>query len=160
MASWGEFAKAEPDLAAVGTALFLGRDAPRDPPWLGIGLVATLRADGGPRLAPVCPIAVEDRLLLAAVGPKVRDLERDGRYVLHAFLGRDDAEFALRGRAARNDDPRLRAAATLATAGTGMLVDADRETIFELDIERADAAVWEKVGKPGTHPIRKRWRAP
>ena len=92
--SWSEFERERPDLAAAGRELLY---------QFGVGLafLATVRADGGPRLHPVCPV-LADGLLLAHVIPSAKrdDLYRDGRYALHSFP-RDDNEdaFYLTGRA-------------------------------------------------------------
>ena len=46
-----------------------------------------VRADGGPRVHPVCPQVVDGELwvFVIAQSPKRADLERDGRYALHSF---------------------------------------------------------------------------
>jgi hypothetical protein len=157
LVTWGEFEQRAPELATAGARLLGG--SPDEASWLGIGFIATVRSDGGPRLAPVSAIVTRGRLLVAAVPPKRRDLERDGRYVLHAFLGADDAEFSVRGRARGVTDPELAEAAREAVAGTGIFSDpASKEALFELEIQGADGAVWENVGKPGTRPVRRTWR--
>jgi pyridoxamine 5'-phosphate oxidase-like protein len=79
MASWLEFAAAEPRLAAAIQAL-VHQYGP------GLGYLATVRADGGPRVHPVSPVITGDALYCFLIdSPKRRDLERDGRYALHAF---------------------------------------------------------------------------
>lgn len=51
----------------------------------GPGFLATVRKDGGPRVHPVCPIFIGQRLYLMVVpGPKLNDLRRDRRYALHS----------------------------------------------------------------------------
>ena len=49
MASWSEFAVAEPRLAAAIQALVTHYGP-------GLGYLATVRADGGPRVHPVSPV--------------------------------------------------------------------------------------------------------
>ena len=79
MASWSEFAAAEPTLAS-GIRALLQQYGP------GMGYLATVRPDGGPRLHPVSPVLTDERLYCFVVdSPKRRDLERDGRYALHSY---------------------------------------------------------------------------
>lgn len=77
MATWQDFASSAPALAA---------EAKKNLYEVGIGLgfLATVRADGAPRVHPVCPIVSDVGLhVLIVSGPKQRDLRRDGRYALH-----------------------------------------------------------------------------
>jgi hypothetical protein len=94
MASWPEFAAASPRLAEAIREL-VHQYGP------GLGYLATVRADGGPRVHPVSPVITDDGLFCFVVGsPKRRDLERDGRYALHAFPPEDnDDEAYVAGRA-------------------------------------------------------------
>jgi hypothetical protein len=79
MAQWSEFASSSPHLAAVVHDL-LHQYGP------GLGYLATVRADGGPRVHPVSPVVHGDKLYCFIVAsPKRADLERDGRYALHSF---------------------------------------------------------------------------
>jgi hypothetical protein len=79
MASWSEFAGAEPQLAASIHAL-VHQYGP------GFGYLATVRRDGGPRVHPVSPFVTLDGLYCFVINsPKRRDLDRDGRYALHSF---------------------------------------------------------------------------
>ena len=73
----------------------------------GLGYLATIRPDGGPRVHPVSPVVTDDGLFCFVVdSPKRRDLERDGRYALHAFPPEDtDDEAYLTGRALPVTDP-------------------------------------------------------
>jgi hypothetical protein len=99
MASWGEFVAASPSLAADVRALFCQYGP-------GLAYLATVRADGGPRVHPVSPVICDDGLYCFVVdSPKRRDLDRDGRYAMHAFPAEDaDDEAYLSGRAAPVDD--------------------------------------------------------
>src|SRR5215470_6438545 len=57
----------------------------RDRPSIGLGFLATVRADGSPRVHPVCPVISAAGLHVSVVaGPKQADLRRDGRYALHS----------------------------------------------------------------------------
>ena len=79
MASWSQFVTAAPLLAARVRALF-------EQHGQGLGYLATVRADGGPRVHPVVPVITDEGLFCFVVrSPKRRDLERDGRYALHAL---------------------------------------------------------------------------
>lgn len=104
MASWAVFEAATPELAAEGKRLFYQYG-------VGLGFLATIRKDGGPRLHPICPI-VADGGLYAFINPspKCHDLRRDGRYALHAFTPEDvDDEFCVSGRATELTDTEVRA---------------------------------------------------
>ncbi|GAA1366274.1 pyridoxamine 5'-phosphate oxidase family protein [Catellatospora chokoriensis] len=94
MATWTEFAAATPWLASSIRAL-LHQYGP------GMGYLATVRADGGPRVHPVSPVVTDEGLYCFVIdSPKRRDLERDGRYALHAFPAEDsDVEAYVSGRA-------------------------------------------------------------
>ncbi|MEH0845966.1 pyridoxamine 5'-phosphate oxidase family protein [Micromonospora sp. CPCC 205711] len=100
MASWSDFAADEPRLAD-GIRLLLQQYGP------GFGYLATVRADGGPRVHPVCPLITDDGLYCFVVdSPKRRDLERDGRYALHSFPPEEtDDEAYVAGRARPVVDP-------------------------------------------------------
>ncbi|MBV1853315.1 pyridoxamine 5'-phosphate oxidase family protein [Catellatospora tritici] len=94
MATWSEFAAATPWLASSIRAL-LHQYGP------GMGFLATVRADGSPRLHPVSPIVTDEGLYCFILDtPKRRDLDRDGRYALHAYPAEDsDVEACVTGRA-------------------------------------------------------------
>lgn len=94
MASWSEFAADEPRLAHAIRAL-IQQYGP------GLGYLATVRADGGPRVHPVSPVITDDGLYCFIIdSPKRRDLERDGRYALHSFPPEEsDDEAYVAGRA-------------------------------------------------------------
>jgi hypothetical protein len=94
MASWSQFSAAEPRLAEAIRGL-IEQYGP------GFGYLATVRADGGPRVHPVSPVITDEGLFCFVIdSPKRRDLERDGRYALHSFPSEDsDDEAYLAGRA-------------------------------------------------------------
>lgn len=100
MASWSEFAADEPRLADAIRAL-IQQYGP------GFGYLATVRADGGPRVHPVSPVITDEGLFCFIVdSPKRRDLERDGRYALHSFPPEEsDDEAYVAGRARPVTDP-------------------------------------------------------
>jgi hypothetical protein len=99
MASWSEFAAVEPRLAASIHAL-VHQYGP------GLGYLATVRPDGGPRVHPVSPFISREGLFCFVLdSPKRRDLERDGRYALHSFPPEDtDDEAYISGLARQVDD--------------------------------------------------------
>lgn len=105
MLTWTEFERQEPALAAVGRAQFYQHN-------IGLGFLATVRRDGGPRVHPVCPVISPAGLhVLILPGPKRGDLRRDGRYSLHTETfapPREDDGFAVSGRAREETDPATR----------------------------------------------------
>lgn len=79
MASWREFADASPELAEAGRALLYQYG-------VGLAFLATTRADGGPRVHPMCPLLTQEAVYAFIVpGPKRGDLHRDRRYAMHSF---------------------------------------------------------------------------
>ena len=117
MASWSEFLAAEPQLASAIRVL-LQQYGP------GMGYLATVRADGGPRVHPVSPVITQEGLFCFVVdSPKRRDLERDGRYALHAYPPEDsddEAYVAGRARPVRDADVVQRLASALRASPTDL----------------------------------------
>ena len=155
MATWAEFEAAAPELAALG---------PKPPPGVSfpIAFLATVRADGAPRVHPFCPIFAGGRVFAAIPpsSPKGNDLRRDGRYVMHALPGPRDDEFSVRGRAREIDDDESRSLVQKAVDATGvggMMKSVRAHALFELDIDRVDVAWWENVGQADTYVVRRRW---
>lgn len=129
MTPWRDFAAAAPEQAAAGRSL-LERSG------TGEGLLATVRADGLPRIHPVNVGIVNGSLLTFVIvgSAKAGDLAVDGRYALHAH--QDPAaphEFLVRGRAETVTDAARRAAA----AAEWPFDADDGYTLFELSIEHA-----------------------
>jgi len=163
MITWTEFSRQQPALAGTGRQHFY---------QFGIGLafLATVRADGGPRVHPVCPVISPAGLhLLIIAGPKQDDLRRDGRYALHSEAcppPRQDDGFALAGRAGEVTDAavqRLVRARVLAERDGQVWPSFDEDVIFELGIERAlltltkadgpfpaGPTIWKEGYGPGT----------
>ena len=154
MARWNEFEHASPEIAARGRALLYQHG-------IGLGYLATVRKDGGPRLHPFCPILTESGLYgLIAPSPKQRDLLRDGRYALHTFPVTDrDDEFCLTGTVIHHRDHELAdevRASFLACGGTST----EDELLFEFDIEHVLLATYKKRGEPDNWPpIYTKWHA-
>jgi hypothetical protein len=79
MISWSDFQAQQPDLARQGADLLYHYG-------VGLAFLGTVRADGGPRLHPMCPLLTGTGLYAFIVpSPKQRDLHRDGRYAMHSF---------------------------------------------------------------------------
>lgn len=57
LVSWSELEAREPELAASSRRLLY----PIGPEGPGLGFLATTRADGGPRVHPVCPTEKDDQ---------------------------------------------------------------------------------------------------
>jgi hypothetical protein len=83
MATWTEFVAEAPEIAEL---------AERRLASTGLMMLATLRSDGFPRISPMEPVVVDDRLVLhddrlwlgmMPGSTKSRDLKRDGRFSLH-----------------------------------------------------------------------------
>ena len=157
MASWSEFAAAEPALAAAIRAL-LQQYGP------GMGYLATVRPDGGPRVHPVSPVITGAGLYCFVVdSPKRRDLDRDGRYALHSYPPEEsDDEAYLTGRAIPVTEP----AVTAYLAGAlraSLQVD---WRLYELTIETAmlrrhgPTGALPLAAAPSTAPITRTWRDP
>lgn len=127
MATWATLEAEAPDLAAAGRQLFYQFG-------VGLGFLATVRKDGGPRLHPICPIITDGGLYtFLGQSPKCRDLRRDGRYALHAFLPEAvDDEFYVTGQATEIADPATREAVKAAYHAA---VE-DDHVLFALEIER------------------------
>ena len=153
MATWAEFERCEPTMAALGRKLISNEK-------YQIAYLATARKDGAPRVHPVCPVIAGEHIYLAIgpQSPKLHDLRRDGRYMLHAMPGKDDAEFNIRGRAAEANDDTTHAEVERAASLVGLNVNS-AEVLFRLNIEQAATTYWEHVGQPDTRPIRRRWPA-
>ena len=135
MLTWGQFAAARPDLAATGRSLYYQVG-------VGLGFLATVRADGAPRVHPVCPLLVGDGLYLFVIpSPKRADLARDPRCSLHSFpTDGDEDAFVVSGRAERRDDAALRRSCAAAWMQERKL-DAEPpgvadEELFEVLLER------------------------
>ncbi len=149
--TWSEFAKQSPGIAEAGRRLLH-----QFPPG-AIAFLATTRADGGPRVHPVCPALHEDGLyvFVVAVSPKRLDLLRDGRFALHAFPSvADDESFYCTGRALAVTDPAARERAT--KSFTHHVKD---ETLFELRLQAALHTTWMHARTPATYPVHQHWRA-
>ncbi len=151
---WSEFEAREPELAETSRRLLY----PIGPTGPGLGFLATTRADGGPRVHPVCPAVREGGLYVFVLprSPKRRDLERDGRYALHGYPAeKDDESFYCAGPAVAITD---RATCERAKTWFTYNVKSD-EVLFELLLERVLHTTWHHARQPDTRPVYRRFRA-
>ncbi|MEU3454899.1 pyridoxamine 5'-phosphate oxidase family protein [Micromonospora sp. NPDC006766] len=144
MASWSEFAADEPRLADE-IRLLLQQYGP------GFGYLATVRADGGPRVHPISPVITDEGLYCFVIdSPKRRDLERDGRYALHSFPPEEsDDEAYVAGRACPVTDP----ATVTRVAALGRAAPQVDWRLFEFNVDvamltRRDQAAYLGAGRP------------
>jgi hypothetical protein len=145
---WPEFARQAPDLARRGWDLLAEAH--------GYSYLATVAADGSPRLHPVAPIRSARGLFVAVNhrSPKLVDLRREPRIALHTtVLPPDDEEFSVRGIAREVMGASQRQTAVAGARDGARLTDT--MTLFEIDLIEVGWARWSPEG-----PTRKRWRAP
>jgi hypothetical protein len=171
MATWAQFELEAPKLARVAAERWPGITALRrrghpasDRQQFTIAYLATVRADGAPRLHPFCPILAGGRLFAAIprTSPKGWDLRREPRCVIHAMPGPDDDELCIRAVAVEVTDAASRALVrdVVERSGVGGMIETvTNDPLFEFDLEQVDTARWLDIGQPGTHAVRERWRA-
>ncbi len=148
--AWHQLAREEPDMAAAGRRLFY-QFGP------GLAFLATVSAAGNPRLHPIT-VAITDEELYAFIGPgpKQDDLERDGRYAMHAFLPDEvEEEFMVSGRAVPVASPTERQNALGAYHQPSV---PDDHRLFRFGIDRALHARYRFRGD--WPPTYRKWRAP
>ncbi|MEP7214987.1 MAG: pyridoxamine 5'-phosphate oxidase family protein [Anaerolineaceae bacterium] len=153
MATWREFAAAEPEMAKDGRDLFYRVG-------IGLGYLATVRKDGGPRLHPFCPVIAGAGIygFILNHSPKKLDLERDGRYAIHSFPAEEvDDEFYITGTARLVTDEAEYSAAKASYEASGGKTD-DGETLFEFLVDSAMYAKYE--ARPSWPPVYSKWKAP
>jgi hypothetical protein len=144
--TWGDFAAAEPELAA-----FVADRLGAAPSYL-----ATVRATGAPRVHPVTPIVTADGLFvfMEPTSPKGADLRERGHFALHNGVP-DNAgtggEAAVTGTGHPVDDPAVRATVVAASSYN----PDDRYVLFELRPTEVRGNGYGDV----TLPERQRWRA-
>lgn len=102
--NWGGFARASPELAALGWERFRQHE---------LCMLGTLRPNGWPRISPCELDLVGDELLLGMMwqSPKARNLLRDDRCVLHSCTSDrhgTEGDFKLYGRGREVRDPAVR----------------------------------------------------
>ena len=136
-ASWADVVAARPDLATMGRRLLYAHG-------IGLGFLATVRADGGPRVHPICPVMTESALYgMIIPGPKLDDLRREPRYALHSETfpppNQDDA-FYVSGTATELADPNLWEQVALQALAERSLTERwpgfETQVLFELRVDR------------------------
>ena len=157
--TWGELAAAEPELARDGAGLLYQFG-------VGLGFLATVRRDGGPRVRPMCPLLAGGGLFAFIIpSPKQHDLLRDGRYALHSFPSPENEDaFSVTGVAVAVADAARRGA--LASqfveerAAIGVDPPAAGDVLFELHVDGAMLTRTRGHGDPS--PVHTVWpsRAP
>ena len=125
---------------------------------IGLGFIATVRKDGGPRVHPCCPIIHDGGLYVFIMGnsPKRFDLDRNRMYALHSNPCPDkDDEFFVAGMASRVRSTELREEISNIAKHSVR----DDEILYELRIERALHTTWKRPRQPDTEPVYTKWRA-
>jgi hypothetical protein len=143
---WSAFASAEPELAAFGEERL--RAAP--------AYLATVRADGSPRVHPFTPIfgAGGLYLFMEPTSPKGRDLRERGSFAIHNGVPDADGtggECWLAGRGRPVDDDATRA--EVARAASYELDE--RYVLFELSVTEVRCNGYGDV----TLPVTTRWKS-
>jgi len=149
--SWSEFENHVPHIAKPGYELLYQYG-------LGLGFMATVRKDGGPRVHPCCPIVHQGGLYVFVLhtSPKRYDLDRDGRIALHSNPCPDsDDEFYCSGTAVLVEDSQLRNQVASAASHDVR----DDEILYELRIDRALHTTWKNPRQPNTEPVYTKWNA-
>ena len=147
MVSWGAFAQAEPELAT-----FVAERLRAAPCYL-----ATVRADGSPRVHPVTPIMTSDGLYLfmEPTSPKGADLRARAGFALHNAVPDNNGaggEASVRGTGHPIDDDAAVRATVVAAAS---YEPDDRYVLFELRPTEVRCNGYGDVELPD----RRRWRA-
>lgn len=141
--SWKTFAYESPELAAFG----------RDRLLKSAAYLATIKADGAPRVHPVTPIIGDGLFVFMEPGsPKGHDLRRDSRYALHCGVEDNsggDGEFVVHGRARLAEDAAIRAQAEASASYT----PAARYILFELEVTSVQSTIYADSG-----PVRIVWK--
>ena len=151
MKRWEQLEAENPKLAEDGRALIYQFK-------VGLGYLATIRKDGGPRVHPVCPVLATGGLyvFVGNHSPKLNDLDRDGRYALHSFPKPEvDDEFYVAGVATPETDTRIRDIVYETYTATG--ASTSNDTLFELLLERVLHAEYES--RPTWPPKYTKWNA-
>ena len=148
MSTWQDFAAAAPELADFAFERLDER----------LAYLATVMADGAPRVHPVSPFIGAGHLFvyMEPTSPKVRDFGRDARYALHCAVEDNDGgegELSLSGRARLVPDPGERALAFDTARAAGQSPQ-ERYVVFELEIERVVATTYA-----GGKAHRRQWPA-
>ena len=152
MATWKEVATAAPELAQAAQAAF---DAHKHK------ALATLRADGSPRISGIEALFWDGQLWLGMMGGsrKAGDLQRDARLALHSGmvdteLTGGDARISGRGEEI-TDEETIRAWVGAVNAESGMDPPGPFH-LFRVDV--AELVLVRVGGDPPDHLVIDRWR--
>jgi hypothetical protein len=131
--SWRDLEAGAPELAREGWTRFARTR---------VALLGTVREDGSPRISPVQPYMIDGELVVGVMpSPKLEDLRRDPRCVLHSSVSNLDGsegEFKVHGRAI---DTKTRA--LLAAEGTWWADRSpDQVGVFTIAIDEAILITW------------------
>lgn len=154
MTRWSEFAARRPDLEPLARGMLYQHG-------LGLGFLATVRADGGPRVHPVCPVLADNLYAFIVPGPKLADLRRDGRYALCSETcapPRHDDNVYLTGTIEELDDAVLRKRLTTQILAERDMAEPwpafDQEPLIELHLGRVLITLTEdRGGLPAGHTV-------
>lgn len=154
MIRWSDFANLRPDLEALARGMLYQHG-------LGLGFLATIRADGGPRVHPICPVLAENLYAFLVPGPKLADLRRDGRYALCSETcapPRHDDNLYLTGVIEELNDAALRERLTNQILVERQLVEPwpgfDLEPMVELHLDRVLITLTgARDGLPAGHTV-------
>ena len=155
---WSRFGEQRPDLQRGAEALLYEHG-------LGLGFLATVRPDGGPRVHPICPILAGDLYAFIVPGPKLADLRRDERFALCSETcapPRHDDNLYVTGTATELVDHDLRDRLTQQLLAERNLAEPwpgfDDEALLELRVERVLVTLTlPDHGLPAGHSV---WAAP
>ena len=156
MLTWAQLQDDAPRLAASGRSLLYQYG-------IGLAFLATVSADGSPRVHPICPLLTPSGIYAFIIpSPKQRDLLRDGRYSMHSYPCDDNEDaFYLSGLSRSVLDPHLRAALSgqfvQERVQSGMPAPAEQDLLFEFLIARCLLTITDHAG---TDPRKVVWRAP
>jgi hypothetical protein len=144
--SWHRLKEQRPDLAAYGEGRLRSR----------VAYLATVDADGSPRVHPVTPIVMPERLMvfMEPTSPKGHDLRRGSRYALHCSVEDDEGgggEFRVRGSARQIMDAGLRDQ----VAEHAPYEPSPAYVLFELLVDDAFSTEYDANGTP----VRTRWQS-
>ena len=137
---WEGFESEQPMLAALGRRCLGGP---------GVVLVATIRADGAPRLSPVEPLFWRGELWLSMGWGtrKAMDLRRDARILVHNIVTDREGssgEFKVRGRAVEDDVPATHSAfAETVAAELGWQPEPGKFHLFRVIVDDVTFIRWD-----------------
>lgn len=126
--------------------------------------LATVDANGRPRIHPMCPHLAGDRLyvVISSAAPRRRDLADRGHFALHSINidepgpQFDEFELTLSGtanRVASTDTPTWSSVRAVCPYPIP-----DDHWLFELAIDRALTTVWDPMGTPDRRAHRLMWK--